>query len=201
MNYKKKCVLCIILILCFCTFITGCGKSTKTASRVKSTSNKKGVSSSKIASDSKAASQKSPSSDNKSGLQVEQSVCGNNCTSQSKSEASRNVQNNTDKAKPSQADADNQSQKASSSQTQQSQNQKPSNTKDSTRTILIGGMMCNVCVDHIKTALSSIPGVKVESVVIGKAVVTITGDVSDDTLRNAVIHAGDDAGYTVISIS
>ncbi len=62
----------------------------------------------------------------------------------------------------------------------------------------IDGMMCGNCEKHVKKALEALPGVsKVEaSHVDGTAVVTISGEVSDEQLKSAV--AAED--YTVTSI-
>lgn len=71
------------------------------------------------------------------------------------------------------------------------------------KTITIGGMMCDDCVEHIKEALENVRGVKVESVEIGKAVVEICGTVSNDTLKYAIEKSsnGSASGYTVKNIS
>lgn len=63
-------------------------------------------------------------------------------------------------------------------------------------TLEIGGMSCGHCVGAVKKALSSLPGVKVDDVQIGRA--TIEYDpttVKDTTIRDAV----DDAGYELLS--
>ncbi len=66
------------------------------------------------------------------------------------------------------------------------------------KTIKIEGMMCAHCSDHVEKALNSIDGVEATvNLEAGTACVTLTGDVSDKMLSDAVT----DAGYTVISIS
>ena len=71
------------------------------------------------------------------------------------------------------------------------------------KTIVISGMMCDDCVQCVNEALENVKGVQVENVEIGKAVVEISGKVSDDTLKNAVEKSsnGGASGYTVKSIS
>ena len=65
------------------------------------------------------------------------------------------------------------------------------------KTLKIEGMMCAHCEAHVKKALEEIPGV--ESAVVsakdGTAVVTMTNDVSQTDLTDAVEHAG----YTVLN--
>ena len=67
------------------------------------------------------------------------------------------------------------------------------------KTINIEGMMCKHCEKTVKGALEALDGVS-EAVVsheAGTAVVTLTGDVSDDTLKKAV----EDKDYTVTGIA
>ena len=60
-----------------------------------------------------------------------------------------------------------------------------------TKTIHIEGMMCPHCVRFATEALNKLEGVSaVVSLEQKNAVCTITGDVSDDTLRNAIVAAG-----------
>lgn len=65
------------------------------------------------------------------------------------------------------------------------------------KTLKIQGMMCPKCEAHVREALEQVPGVQsaVASHKEGTAVVTMTKDVSDTDLTDAVEHAG----YTVLS--
>jgi copper ion binding protein len=64
--------------------------------------------------------------------------------------------------------------------------------------ILIEGMMCQHCVAHVEKALNGIAGVHADvSLEDKKARVTLSADVPDEALRQAVA----DAGYEVKSIS
>lgn len=66
-----------------------------------------------------------------------------------------------------------------------------------TKTITIEGMMCAHCTGRVEKALNALEGVQaVVSLENKNAVCTITGDVSDDTLRQTVT----DAGYDVVGI-
>ena len=67
------------------------------------------------------------------------------------------------------------------------------------KTIKINGMSCSHCTGRVQDALNGIDGVKAQVSLDdgGKAVVEISGAVSDDTLKKTVT----DAGYEVISIS
>ncbi len=63
-------------------------------------------------------------------------------------------------------------------------------------TLEIGGMSCGHCVGAVKKALSSVPGVKVDDVQIGRATVEYDPTkVNDNAIREAV----DDAGYELIA--
>lgn len=64
------------------------------------------------------------------------------------------------------------------------------------KTIKINGMMCNHCVAHVEKQLNSIDGVEAEVSLENGAVVTLSKDVSDDVLTEAV----KEAGYEVIKI-
>ena len=70
--------------------------------------------------------------------------------------------------------------------------------KTMTKTMKITGMMCGHCEATVKKTLEAIEGVASAAVSHekGTAVVTLTGDVSDDTLRKAV----EDKGYDVTGI-
>ena len=60
-----------------------------------------------------------------------------------------------------------------------------------TKTIDIEGMMCAHCVAHVEKALNAIDGVSAKADLENKcAVVTLTKDVSDETLAAAVAEAG-----------
>ena len=62
-----------------------------------------------------------------------------------------------------------------------------------TRELTISGMSCGHCIAAVRTALTELPGVEVESVAVGKAVVSIEpGAVTDGALIDAV----QDAGYS-----
>ena len=67
------------------------------------------------------------------------------------------------------------------------------------KTIGIEGMMCGHCVAHVTKALEAVDGVtKVEvSLEHKNAQVEYSADVSDDTLRCAIVEAG----YEVTSLS
>ena len=67
------------------------------------------------------------------------------------------------------------------------------------KTIKINGMSCSHCTGRVQDALNRIDGVKAQVSLDdgGKAVVEISGAVSDDTLKKTVT----DAGYEVVSIS
>ena len=67
-----------------------------------------------------------------------------------------------------------------------------------TKTITINGMMCAHCVTHVDKALNAIDGVSAQVSLENKnAVCTLTKDVADDVLKNAVTEAG----YEVVSIA
>ena len=57
-----------------------------------------------------------------------------------------------------------------------------------TKTLTIEGMMCGHCEAHVKKALEALPGVASAEVshVKGTAIVTLTADVADETLKKAV---------------
>ena len=67
--------------------------------------------------------------------------------------------------------------------------------KPMTKTILIDGMMCQHCVAHVSKALNALPGVTA-TVDLDSKSATVTGDVDDAALTNAVTEAG----YTVVEI-
>ena len=70
-------------------------------------------------------------------------------------------------------------------------------TNEMTKTISIEGMMCPHCVRHATEALNKLEGVSaVVSLENKNAVCTISGDVSDETLKAAIVNAG----YEVIGI-
>ncbi len=67
-----------------------------------------------------------------------------------------------------------------------------------TKTMIIEGMMCKMCKAHVEKALNAIEGVSAEVVLEeNKAVLSLTAEVSDQLLTNAVTEAG----YGVISIN
>ena len=63
------------------------------------------------------------------------------------------------------------------------------------KVMTIEGMMCTHCSGRVESALNAIPGVTAK-VDLEKKTATVSGEVSDDTLRKAV----EDAGYQVVSI-
>ena len=67
-----------------------------------------------------------------------------------------------------------------------------------TKTMIIEGMMCKMCKAHVEKALNALDSASAEVILEEKkAVVTLTADISDEVLTNAVTEAG----YEVISIS
>ena len=70
--------------------------------------------------------------------------------------------------------------------------------KKMTKTLKIEGMMCPHCEANVKNTLESMAGVSQAEVSHkeGTAVVTLTEDVSEDSLKGAV----EDKGYKVISV-
>lgn len=70
-------------------------------------------------------------------------------------------------------------------------------TSTMTKTMTINGMMCAHCQAHVEKALNAIDGVTaVVDLEAKTATVTLTHDVADDVLKNAVTEAG----YEVVSI-
>ena len=61
--------------------------------------------------------------------------------------------------------------------------------------VIVEGMMCQNCVKHVSKALNGLPGVTAE-VDLDSKTATVTGDVSDDAIREAITEAG----YEVTSI-
>ncbi len=63
--------------------------------------------------------------------------------------------------------------------------------------ISVNGMMCQNCVKHVKKALEGIEGVESAEVSLenNNAVITLNGDVSDETIKAAI----EDAGYEFVS--
>lgn len=59
-------------------------------------------------------------------------------------------------------------------------------------TFQVSGMSCGHCVTAVKQALSEVPGVKIENVVIGQAVVSYEPDKTNTADITAAIA---DAGY------
>ena len=65
------------------------------------------------------------------------------------------------------------------------------------KTMKIEGMMCNHCTGRVEKALNDLDGVTAEVSLEGKsATVTLSKDVSDETLVQTVT----DAGYEVVDI-
>ena len=61
--------------------------------------------------------------------------------------------------------------------------------------VIVEGMMCQNCVKHVSKALNGLPDVTAE-VDLESKTATVTGDVSDDAIRQAITEAG----YEVSSI-
>ena len=61
--------------------------------------------------------------------------------------------------------------------------------------VIVEGMMCQNCVNHVSKALNGLPGVTAQ-VDLASKTATVTGDVSDDAIRAAV----EEAGYQVTDI-
>ncbi len=79
-----------------------------------------------------------------------------------------------------------------------SQTTETKETNEMTKTIHIEGMMCPHCVRHATEALNKLEGVTaVVSLEDKSAVCTLTADVADDVLRQAIV----DAGYEVTGIA
>ena len=55
----------------------------------------------------------------------------------------------------------------------------------------IDGMSCGSCVAHVRSALSRLPGVHIEDLQVGRAVIAIAPNVGDDAVRQAITGAGD----------
>jgi len=66
------------------------------------------------------------------------------------------------------------------------------------KTIVIEGMMCPHCSGHVRDALCKLPGVQSAEVSheTGKAICTLSEDVANEVLTQAVT----DAGYKVVGI-
>ena len=67
-----------------------------------------------------------------------------------------------------------------------------------TKTLNIEGMMCAHCVAHVEKALSALEGVASAKADLENkcATVTLSGEVSDQALKDAVTEAG----YEVVSV-
>ena len=59
----------------------------------------------------------------------------------------------------------------------------------------IDGMSCGSCVAHVRSALARLPGVRVDDVQIGSAVVALAPTVGEAAIRQAITAAG----YTLTS--
>jgi copper chaperone len=64
------------------------------------------------------------------------------------------------------------------------------------KTLEISGMSCGHCVHAVREALSSLPSVRIEDVVIGKAVIVSDPPTTDDDIRTVV----EEEGYTLTAI-
>ena len=71
------------------------------------------------------------------------------------------------------------------------------------KTLTVEGMMCEHCVKHVTDALAAVPGVVKAEVKLGKkgkpgsAVVTLSEEVAGE----ALVHAVEEAGYSVKEIA
>lgn len=64
------------------------------------------------------------------------------------------------------------------------------------RKIKIEGMSCMHCVAHVKEALEELKGIETAEVLLEQNCALITGDVSEEAIKEAI----DEAGYDVIAI-
>lgn len=64
------------------------------------------------------------------------------------------------------------------------------------RKIKIEGMSCMHCVAHVKEALEELKGIETAEVLLDQNCALITGDVSEEAIKEAI----DEAGYDVIAI-
>ena len=76
-------------------------------------------------------------------------------------------------------------------------------TTGTTKTIKINGMKCAQCIKRVKASLGKIDGVKIVKVDIGIAVINVTKNVDDVTIKNSIEKnaQGKDTGYKVLGIS
>ena len=83
-------------------------------------------------------------------------------------------------------------------QTEETTEHHEGGTEAMTKTLNIEGMMCAHCVAHVEKALSALEGVASAKADLEgkKAVVTLSGEVSDQALKDAVTEAG----YEVVSV-
>lgn len=64
------------------------------------------------------------------------------------------------------------------------------------RKVQIEGMSCNHCVAHVKEALMALNGIEVIEVNLENKYALISGDASEQAIKEAI----DEAGYDVVSI-
>lgn len=62
--------------------------------------------------------------------------------------------------------------------------------------IIINGMSCGHCVNHVKEALMEIQGVEEVKVDLETKIAEISGDVADSVIKEAI----EEVGYEVVSI-
>ncbi len=64
--------------------------------------------------------------------------------------------------------------------------------------IIVEGMSCGHCVNHVKEALEELKGVQSAEVDLASktAVITLENNIADENIKNAI----EDAGYDVVSI-
>ena len=65
----------------------------------------------------------------------------------------------------------------------------------STRQYTVSGMTCSHCVTSVREEVSEVEGVEVVDVDLASGRLSVTGDVTDETVRGAVAEAG----YEVVS--
>jgi copper chaperone len=65
------------------------------------------------------------------------------------------------------------------------------------KTLKVEGMSCNHCVNHVKNALTEIPGVESAEVSLAKKSAVVTGADLDDAAMKAAVA---EAGYEVVAI-
>jgi copper chaperone CopZ len=62
--------------------------------------------------------------------------------------------------------------------------------------IEIGGMSCGSCVSHVRSALANLPGVRIDDIRIGRAIITVQSSLPEASIRDAIATGG----YTLTSV-